>query len=286
MFKSKRNKSIKFLFHLGVFILIFNISLINVFVIAPFALADDTEAKIQQLEKVDNSITEVKEVKEKLEPNHTGNTANNHVSSSVGSRLDDPSGISKYGPRCGDNEINQDWEQCDGGENCTEMCLIEDQSELTEDDVLCNDLVLAKITIDEVRNFSNDADMTSDIYLGSDNNVLLAGTWFPLYWNGSYYIDPDLAAYEDVPGLAVQRLEDSLRIVIHGTQLPQDKEHVHGHVDFYNAVTTELLSDESNDYPGNNRLENGFDGTGVGYYNPGNDEVWVMPGTNNQNSYF
>ncbi|MCD4761141.1 fibronectin type III domain-containing protein [bacterium] len=88
-------------------------------------------------------------------------------------------------------------------------------------------------------------------------------------------MDADLASYEDVPGFAVERLEDSLRVVMHGTATNSDKEHVDGNIEFYNANVTDQRSDNSNDYPGNNRLENGFDGTGTSGYNAGNDEVWI-----------
>ena len=129
--------------------------------------------------------------------------------------------------------------------------------------------------MEEVINFDPASDMTDDIYLGSDSYVIPNNVWIALYWNGNHYFDPDISGYEDVPGLAVQRSEDGLRVVMYGTHPGHDKEHVHGNIEFYNATVTGQVSDESNDYPGNNRLENGFDGTGVGQYNAGNDEVWT-----------
>lgn len=179
--------------------------------------------------------------------------------------------IDPYGNYCGDGEVNQEWEQCDPGEGskslgCTEQCQWERQQE-------CSDLVLAKVNVDDVQNWGN-GDMTSDLFLGSSSYMIPHDVWFALYWNGTYYTDPDLSGYEDVPGLAVQRLENSVRTVMHGTGTGDDKEHVSGHVEFYNATLEGQRSDNSNDYPKNNKLEKGFDGNGVGNYNAGNDEVW------------
>ncbi|MBU1203044.1 DUF5011 domain-containing protein [Patescibacteria group bacterium] len=183
-----------------------------------------------------------------------------------------------YNPYCGDGEKNQEWEQCDLGREvalspsnsvgCSEQCQFVVPQE-------CNDLTLAKIHIDDVRNWGQ-GDMTSDLFLGSSSYKIPHDVWFPLYWNGSYFLDSHVATYEDVPGLAVQRLEDSLRVVMHGTaDTHEDREHVDGYIEFWNASLVNQSTDNSTAYPGNNRLENGFDGTGVGTYHPANDEVWA-----------
>jgi cysteine-rich repeat protein len=189
---------------------------------------------------------------------------------------------SEYSPYCGDGIVNQEWEECEiplqsitkkDFVGCSEQCQY-----ITPE---CSDLTLAKINVDLAWNKEGgNGDMTSDLFLGSDSYRIPSNVWFALYWNGNHFIDPamddSVNPYEDVPGMAVQRLENSLRTVMYGTQTGADKEHVHGNIEFYNATVDGQRSDNSNDYPGNNRLEEGFDG----YYNPdvyqaGDDEVWV-----------
>ncbi|RJQ35734.1 DUF5011 domain-containing protein [Candidatus Parcubacteria bacterium] len=184
----------------------------------------------------------------------------------------------EYSAYCGDGDVNQDWEQCDPGQDelstastqivgCSEQCQFVVPQE-------CTDLTLAKIHVNEVLNWQG-GDMTSDLYLGSESYVIPHDVWFPLYWNGNYFLDSDLSNYEDVPGLAVQRLADSLRVVMHGSGGEADKEHIDGQIEFYNANVGTLTNDTSNAYPNSNSLENGFNGSGVKLYNAGNDEVWV-----------
>lgn len=151
---------------------------------------------------------------------------------------------------CGDGKVNQAWEQCDGTTGCTDKCLSEQQAG-------CSDLVLARV---KVNNFSNvgAGSVTSDIYLGSATNILPNNTWFALYYNGAYINDADVATnpqYEDVPGLAVQRLDGKVRTILHGSLEQEDREHVDGTIEFYNATATGYSSDNSNDYPKNNKLE-------------------------------
>ena len=187
---------------------------------------------------------------------------------------------------CGDGILNQEWEECDGvdgldeDESCTDMCRIEDSQD-------CSDLVLARVNVDEVKNFDDaSSNMTSDIYIGSDWYHVPAGTWFPLYFDGDFLEDADISSYEDVPGLAVQRLDGEIRAVLYGTHPNKDKEHIHGNIEFYNASILEQRSDNSNDKPKNNKLEKGFDGKGVGRYNAGNDEVWFEDGNDTQSFFW
>ena len=184
---------------------------------------------------------------------------------------------------CGDGIVNQAWEECDDDTSDCYACQLDDG---------CSDLVLARVNVDEVLNFDDThSDMTSSIYLGSDWYHIPAGTWFPLYLNETYFTDSDIANYEDVPGLAVQRLENDIRAVIYGTHKSNDKEHVHGNIEFYNANVLDQRSDESNELPGKNGLENGFDETGTSTalgtpkYDAGNDEVWFETG-NDKQSFF
>ena len=175
---------------------------------------------------------------------------------------------------CGDGVVNQEWEECDGEENCTDKCLW--------DDDYCRDLVLARVNIsdEDVYNEGN-GNMTSDIYLGSDWYHIPAGTWFVLSFHGSNYGDNNFNTYEDVPGLAVQRKSGTLRAVMHGSMTKNDLEHVDGDIEFYNARVGKIGSDS-----GNNKLEKGFDGAGIGNYNPNNDEIWTENGNNNQSFFW
>ncbi|NUM25286.1 MAG: hypothetical protein HUU49_01520 [Candidatus Buchananbacteria bacterium] len=176
-----------------------------------------------------------------------------------------------YADYCGDGEVNQEWEQCDGDEGCTQYCQWEEQNE-------CSDLVLARVNVDEVKNWGA-GDMSSDVYLGSAGNKIPAGTWFALYYSGAGITDADLSGYENVEGLAVQRLAGTVRAVVHGTGTNNDKEHIHGNIEFYNATVTDQDNDPSNALPGANGLEDGFNGTGTGQYNASNDEVWISDAT-------
>ncbi len=172
---------------------------------------------------------------------------------------------------CGDKKVNQGWEQCDGGTGCTEQCQKDNQN--------INNLVLARVNINNVKNWDN-GDMSSNIYLGLDSRYIPNETWFALYWNGNYYADPDIANYEDVPGLAVQRLKDKVRIVLHGS-IKNSKESVGGNIEFYNAAIINQEDEKVKD----NILEKGFDNKGKGKYNAGDDEVWLKKG-DKTHSYF
>jgi len=178
-------------------------------------------------------------------------------------------------PYCGDGQVDPEWEQCDGDVDsngidlCTEQCQWVEQTQ-------CSDLVLARVNPYEVDNFNDEGNMTDNIYLGSYLNMIPAGAWFPLYLNGNYFVDPDIASYEDVPGLAIQRTEDmGIRAVMHGSRLNYNKEHIHGEIEFYNATIDSVVNDPDIGYPFANDLENGFDGTWA--KNPGNDEVLLDP---------
>ncbi len=151
----------------------------------------------------------------------------------------------------------------------------------------CTDTVMARITISDIENWNGTGDagniigqgnMTEDIYLGSTTTIVASGEWFPLYENGAYINDPDMTSgnYEDVPGLAVQRIEGNVRVLIFGSH-PKDgtKEHVDGTIEFSGTEFSGFRSDDS----GNNRLEKGFDDSMT--YSAGDDEVWDEDGINN-----
>lgn len=185
---------------------------------------------------------------------------------------------SGYSPYCGDGVKNQEWEDCDPGMSvkgidqvgCSEQCQF-----ITPE---CSDLVLAKINVDDVQN-SGLGDMTSDLFLGADSYRIPSNVWIALYYNGSYYNDPSVANYEDVPGLAVQRYNNSLRTVMHGSTTNDDKEHVDGYIELYNATMTGQRSDDATGLPNWNGLEGDYsDGSGIGNYNAGDDEIWQQDG--------
>ena len=175
---------------------------------------------------------------------------------------------------CGDGVVNQEWEQCDGGgetSSCTTQCQ-------NPEDNMCRDLVLAQINVDDIINKEN-GNTTSNIFLGSSVNKIPEGTWFALFNDGSFIIDPNISLYEDVDGLAVERQEGKLRIVQHGSKRIIDIEHTEGTVVFTNAHITNVESDNVSGFGISNRLERGFDGTGVGEVNTTNDEVATSSAT-------
>ena len=186
-------------------------------------------------------------------------------------------------PYCGDGVENQEWEECDGddvpqGEICDERCQIVDDE--------CSDRVFARVNVnkEDVQNWG-DGNMTSNIYLGSNTYNIPSGVWFLLSEGGVAVNDPDVSGYEDVPGLAVQRLEGQVRAVMHGSNGTEDIEHIDGNIEFYNASVENLLNDTSN----NNRLEgeDPFNITAEGSkaIAPGDDEVWLVDG-DIEHSYF
>ena len=145
----------------------------------------------------------------------------------------------------------------------------------------CSATIAARVVIDDVKNW-NGGDMTNTIYLGGTTTTVASGEWFPLYENGAYITDPDMseAGYEDVPGLALQRLSGSVRVLMYGSHRNGDKgkEHVDGYIEFAGAELTGVRSDSGKGQGYSNVLERGDDGSGVGEYRAGNDEVWQDDG--------
>jgi hypothetical protein len=176
----------------------------------------------------------------------------------------------EYGDYCGDGVVNQEWEQCDGTDGCTEQCQLAERNQ-------CTDLTLAKIDIFEVDNLEGGTgDMTDDQYVGQDATAIPNDTWFAVYWNGSYFNDPDVVGYEDVPGLAVQRLDSQVRAVMHGSATNKDKEHANGEVEFWSWDDSVDADSVDSDNSGNNKLEGDFtDGSGIGSKKAGDDEIEI-----------
>ena len=169
-------------------------------------------------------------------------------------------------PYCGDGVQNQPWEKCDGtdnstGEACTETC---------QSGGDCSDLVLARVNVDKTKADSGRT-VTSDIYIGSSVAHIPAGTWFKLYENGVYENDADINTFETMPGLAVQRLDGQVRVLLNKAPLNNIFGHMHGNIELYNANVASILDDTS----GNNKLEdNTYSKAGNKEYDAGKDEVW------------
>lgn len=132
-----------------------------------------------------------------------------------------------YSAYCGDGDVNQDWEQCDGGVFCTEQCLFPVQASCPVD------IKLAKVSFNDVQN-DGPGDMTSDLYLGSATNIIPHNTWFNLDDTDSV----NISTYQDVPGLAVKRFADKIKLRMYSSH-PYDQlvfnEHADGIVSFYGA---------------------------------------------------
>jgi len=182
---------------------------------------------------------------------------------------DDPEeGASDYSPYCGDGEVNQEWEQCDQEEGCTQQCLLVQQD-------VCDDIVLARVITENVEN-EGEGNMTSDIYLGSNTNVIPSGAWFLLSVNGEHITDPDINDYKDVPGLAIARNENTIQGLIVGEHERQtkSKEHIFGKVELWNTKNSLIKNTKKNrsEKPFNRRIDT----------KPDEDELWKEDG----NSYF
>ena len=191
----------------------------------------------------------------------------------------------EYGAYCGDGEVNQEWEQCDAGLNggdvagraCNAQCQWKDIKQ-------CKDLILAQVVIEDSRT-EGVAEFVEAIYVGGDEveNTIPAGAWFPVYLNGEYFVDLPMASYQDVPGLAVRREEGTVKTRMYAmypkvNDAPTGKEHVTGYVAFSDNVDAINQASQA----GSNKVEKPFNGTGVGEYNGGDDELWLEGGI----SYF
>ncbi len=179
-----------------------------------------------------------------------------------------------YGAYCGDGVVNQSWEQCDGDSQCSDKCQIGNQ---------CTNLVLARVNITDVQNSTKKpGNMTSDLFIGGSGaaNKIPQGAWFALFYNGSYYTDPDIESYEDVPGLAVERAAGKLQTLIYGSHNGSNEsstfnEHVEGNIETWQANITDQVPDTGDD-----KLGDPFDG--VKKLLAGQDELWLSGGK----SYF
>ncbi len=186
---------------------------------------------------------------------------------------------------CGDNIVNQPWEQCDGSASCTAQCQFEGQ---------CVDKAFAKVTIDNVANLGGASGMTPDVYVGGSSvaNKIPSGTWFLIHDGVNPIVDtsavsPDqLTGYINVPGLAVERRNGEIFLGVYGGYADKkSKEHIDGTLSFFNTSATGQTTGTSNP-----KVESAFNGTGFGGYVDTNDEVRLNAGasefsmTTNHNS--
>ena len=180
-----------------------------------------------------------------------------------------------YGSYCGDGVVNQWWEECDSGDDpmivgCSVRCQIMGAP-------VCSEDVFVRAVITDVQNLKTEADMTEDIFLGTSTLPIPNGTWFPVYYDGSYVNDDSIEGYEDVPGLAVQRDNGSVTVRHYGSHPScTGQEHVEGYLEFYNAGVLGIANDTSD----NNRMENwGPDMVAQKAVNAGKDAAWTSTTT-------
>jgi cysteine-rich repeat protein len=175
-------------------------------------------------------------------------------------------------PYCGDGMVNQAWEQCDAGDDPQQVgCSAQCQHMGAP---VCTDDVFARVVVTDVQNNKAKADMTDSIYLGSKTNAIPQGTWFPVHYDGVYVNDADIDGYEDVSGLAVQRIDGEIIARIHGSHEKDGTwEHVEGYIEFYNSKAKEIANDDT---PKQNQMENwGLDMFAQKQIKAGKDAAWI-----------
>ncbi|MFA5954130.1 MAG: Ig-like domain-containing protein [Patescibacteria group bacterium] len=107
----------------------------------------------------------------------------------------------------------------------------------------CTDTTRARVVFTSIQN-AGAGDLQKKVYLGSGTNIVADGEWFPVYQNGVPINDPDIAAYRNVPGLAVQRINGEVRVVLYGGHpLVTDVEKVVGRVEFETMKVKSFRSD-------------------------------------------
>ena len=165
-------------------------------------------------------------------------------------------------PFCGDEIVNQSFESCDGESFCDEFC--QNGSNLHPD------LVLARVNINSTETVGQ-GKSKNDVFLGSATQSIPAGVWFPIFLNGSFFVDPPTPSFETAPGLLVRRLTTGIKIALSTRLSLSDFEHIDGSLEFHNAVAVGVtggIAAES--------LELGFDG--FAELDPDQDEVFIESG--------
>lgn len=130
------------------------------------------------------------------------------------------------GPYCGDGEVNQEWEQCEvGDDNCTNYCMADNQ---------CHTERLAKIDLDDSQ---ESVSFNGKIYLGTSTNPIPNGTWFNLDETGDALANQ---IANEVDGLAVERNQNgstTLRLAYRGGNSSGEIDYVQGDIEFLGAET-------------------------------------------------
>jgi len=112
--------------------------------------------------------------------------------------------------------------------------------------------IWARIFITDFQNVGV-GDMSDNIYVGNNSSPINSGDWFMVHDGTNYINDPTL--YEDVPGLAVQRLNGKVLLGIHGSHPGTQasiQEFADGYIEFFNGNITSIASDS-----GKNKIESG-----------------------------
>lgn len=122
---------------------------------------------------------------------------------------------------CGDGEMNQDWEQCEiGDEGCNQSCQFDNQ---------CHYDQLVKITLDGQT--GNSTSFDGKIYLGASDAFVPNGTWFN--WND---VGDEMAnkIADEVDGLAVERDhgDGTLKLAYRGGNRSGAIDYVQGDIEF------------------------------------------------------
>ena len=165
-------------------------------------------------------------------------------------------------PFCGDGTINQGFEVCDGSSDCNEFCQSTSFSH--------PDLVLARVRVNSVSNQGNGS-MTSNVFLGSETHSIPAGTWFPVFFNGTFFFDAQTGTFDQAPGILVRRIGSEVKLMMSTGLTSSDFEHVDGRLEFQNASAIGIRNGI-----GSEAAENANDG--VAELDPDQDETVIESG--------
>lgn len=126
--------------------------------------------------------------------------------------------LTDFGEYCGDGEKNQGWEQCDGGEGCTEYCTLGDQ---------CTAEKLVKVDFQEAL---SSVSFDKLVYLGDESTKVPGGVWFNLD-DVAESADIDALA-EDVEGLVLSSDGSELTFAVWGGNRGNEFDYVFADVHF------------------------------------------------------
>ena len=87
-------------------------------------------------------------------------------------------------PYCGDGQVNQEWEQCDGGESCTAWCQPANQ---------CSEDIFARVVVEEYSNATEAGNTTDRIFVGQGDTSIPSGAWFPVAFDNVPIVDDPIS---------------------------------------------------------------------------------------------